>query len=45
MLTAQTKVCQAIVYKLGAFFLAPEANALEKTDLYFVHAEFLNSDL
>jgi hypothetical protein len=26
-------------------FLAPEANALEKTDLYFVYTEFLNSDL
>ncbi len=42
----QTEVCQAIVDKLGAFSLAPKANALEKTDLYiFVYSEFFNSDL
>jgi hypothetical protein len=45
MLTTQTEVCQAIVDKLGAFFSGSRANALEKTDLYFVYTEFLNSDL
>ena len=36
----QTEVCQAIVDKLGAFFSGSRANALEKTDLYFVYSEF-----
>jgi len=41
----QTEVCQTIVDKLGAFLSGSRANALEKTDLYFVYPEFLNSDL
>jgi hypothetical protein len=45
MLTTQTEVCQAIVDRLGAFFSGSKANTLEKTDLYFVLTEFLNSDL